>query len=278
MKKINLLILTLVILISVLAMIMFLQQTPVPEEPVRQATKALQEKPTKQAIVHYPVPVEEQPEELKPEKPEQVAAPVPVLPGELPPVEQSDKSIKEALANLNLKKPLFKLLLLENFIQRLVTSIDNLPEERLPRAHLPLLPPKGRFITSGTIESPQTSSRNQFRYNDHIQLLTALNQDLVIKIYVYFYPLFQTAYDQLGYRNAYFNDRLVFVIDHLLETPHPAEPILLTQPSVLYKYADPLLEKLSSGQKVLLRIGPDHRQKVMTILKTYRDRLVNLRP
>lgn len=281
MKKVNLLIFSLVVIISVLAVMMFLPQTQTPEEPVKQAQKAPAATPQKQAIVHYPVPVpspDDKAGEADADKPATVAAPSPVLPAILPPVEQSDKSIEDALANLKLKKSLFRLVLLENFIQRFVTTIDNLPEKRLPRAHLPLIPPKGRFIVAGTAEAPQTSSRNLARYNNHVQLLESLDQDLVLKIYVYFYPLFQTAYDQLGYRNAYFNDRLVFVIDHLLETPQPSEPILLSQPSVLYVYANPLLEKLSAGQKTLLRIGPAHRQKVIKILKSYREKLVNLHP
>ncbi len=283
MKKINLLIFALVIIISVLALTIFLKQSPQPEQPITPPAEVeTPSLPDKQPIVHYPVPVPPQkpstdaePEE---EQQQEIAAAVPTLPEELPPVQQSDKSIQEALTGLKLKKTLFALILSENFIQKLVTTIDNLPEKRLPRAHLPVASPKGRFITSGTADSPQTSRRNRERYNTHVQLLEALNQELVVKIYVYFYPLFQTAYEQLGYKNSYFNDRLVNVIDHLLETPTPAEPMPLAQPSVLFTFADPLLEKLSSGQKVLLRIGPEHRLKVKKILKSYRQQLVNLQP
>ena len=48
--------------------------------------------------------------------------------------------------------------------------------------------------------------------------------------YVRLYPLFQSAYRELGYPDGYFNDRLVFAIDDLLAAPdadgaraHPAE-------------------------------------------------------
>ncbi|MDX2480422.1 MAG: DUF3014 domain-containing protein [Desulfuromusa sp.] len=280
MKKINLLIFALIVLISALALTMLLQQAPDPEPVVKESPQKSVEKPAKQAIVHYPVPAAtaEPAEEIPEEKPQQVSVPDPILPKQLPSVEQSDKSIEEVFTSQKLDEPLFKLLLLENFIQRVVVSIDNLPEKRLPRAHLPLTSPKGRFIVSGTAEAPQTSSRNQDRYNVHVQLLEALDPEFVLKTYVYFYPLFQKAYEQLGYRNAYFNDRLVYVIDHLLETPETAEPMLLSQPAILYTYADPLLEKLSSGQKTLLRIGPKHRQKMKAVLNIYRDKLINLRP
>jgi len=98
-----------------------------------------------------------------------------------------------------------------------------------------------------------------------------------MKIYAHFYPLFQTAYEQLGYKNAYFNDRLVYVIGHLLETPNLPDPILLAQPAVLYTYADPLLEKRSAGQKILLRFGQEQRTKALTLLQSYKKKLTNLK-
>jgi len=282
MKKINLLIFVLVVIISILALTIFLRQPEVVEETARQATPPVATEPERQGIVHYPVPVPTTVAEpdvpVEPEPELQVPVAQPVLPKQLPPVEQSDESFEEALSNLNLKKSLFQLILLENFIQRFVTTVDNLPEMKLPRTHLPLVPPRGRFIVAGTESSPQTSKRNWPRYDDYVQLLEKLDPQLVMKIYVHFYPLFQTAYEQLGYKNAYFNDRLVYVIDHLLETPDPSEPLLLAQPSVLYTYSDPLLERLSFGQKTLLRIGPEHRRKTIALLQAYRQRLVNLQP
>jgi hypothetical protein len=252
------------------------------EETAQQATPPVATEPERKGIVHYPVPVPTTvAESVAPAEPElQPQEPVaqPVLPKKLPPVEQSDESFEEALTNLKLKKSLFKLILLENFIQRFVTTVDNLPEPKLPRTHLPLAPPRGRFIVAGTESSPQTSKRNWPRYDEYVQLLEKLDPQLTMKIYIHFYPLFQTAYEQLGYKNSYFNDRLVYVIDHLLETPDPAEPLLLAQPSVLYTYSDPLLERLSFGQKTLLRIGPERRSKIKTLLQAYRRRLVNLHP
>ncbi|SHI45855.1 Protein of unknown function [Malonomonas rubra DSM 5091] len=283
MKKINLLIFILVIIIAVLGLTIFMQKTTQPPVPVQQELAVVEQpEPVKKPIVHYPVPtpppVTEVPDE---ETQEQSAAPEvkePELPKTLPPIEQSDQTIEEALQNLKLGDSLSRIILLENFIQRLVTTIDNLPEKKLPRAHLPIVPPKPPFIVAGTEDSPQTSRRNFARYANHVKLLETLDSSLALKLYIHFYPLFQTAYEQLGYNNAYFNDRLVYVIGHLLETPEPNEPIALTQPVIVYKYADPLLEQLSTGQKMLLRIGPENRSKAKKILASYRDKLINLHP
>jgi hypothetical protein len=78
---------------------------------------------------------------------------------------------------------------------------------------------------------------------------------------------------RLGYPDAYFNDRLVEVIDHLVTTPMPEGPIVLTRPNVLYEFADPDLEALSSGQKLLLRMGPDNSATLKRILGKFRSRL-----
>ena len=97
--------------------------------------------------------------------------------------------------------------------------------------------------------------------------------DAVYDTYLRFYPLFQKAYERLGYPNAYFNDRLIEVIDHLLATPEPEGPIVLVRPNVLFEFADPDLEALSSGQKLMLRMGPDNAATLKRLLVKFRQKL-----
>ena len=280
MNKTNLIIFILVIFLGALGLAIYYQTKPVQEQTIQDIQPILPPEPVKKPIVHYPVPEPvEEPEPLLSEKTDSTEQKVtPQLPKVLPQVQDSDQSIQAALNSLFSIKITGKLLYLENFIQRFVATIDNLPEKRLPRAHLPLKAPGGKFLVAGTSDAPQTSSRNNKRYNAYLVLLESINDDRAIQIYTHFYPLFQKAYEQLGYQNAYFNDRLVFVIEHLLETPNPPDPIQLSQPAVLFTYADPNLEKLSSGQKVLLRIGQDQRMRTVNVLDRYRKKLTSLHP
>ena len=62
-----------------------------------------------------------------------------------------------------------------------------------------------------------------------------------------FYPLFQQAYQALGYPNGYFNDRLVVTIDNLLAAPDVTADVALVRPNVMYQYADPKLEIALGG-------------------------------
>ena len=82
--------------------------------------------------------------------------------------------------------------------------------------------------------------------------------------------MFQRAYVDLGHPQGYFNDRLVEVIDHLLETPEVDGPVMLVRPHVLYEFQDPALEALSSGQKLMLRMGSGNAGIVKTSLQELR--------
>ncbi|MCY7369335.1 MAG: DUF3014 domain-containing protein, partial [Polaromonas sp.] len=84
---------------------------------------------------------------------------------------------------------------------------------------------------------------------------------------------------------AYFNDRVVAVIDHLLTTPAPAGPlrVRLTEVKgpinpartwVRYEFEDPKLEGLSSGQKLLIRTGPENQARLTAKLRAVRQQLV----
>jgi hypothetical protein len=117
------------------------------------------------------------------------------------------------------------------------------------------------------------SAANYSRYDGAMKVLAALDIKQVGLLYRSYYPLFQQAYEDLGYPGRYFNDRLVTVIDHLLETPVPATPPVLVQPKAMYEYADVALEERSAGQKMLIRIGPKHAETAKQRLRELRTEI-----
>ena len=88
------------------------------------------------------------------------------------------------------------------------------------------------------------------------------------------YPLFQRAYEELGYPGKYFNDRLMQALDDLLAAPELDGPPALVQPKVLYQFADPDLETRSAGQKILLRMGKANALRVKAKLLEVRRALI----
>ena len=92
----------------------------------------------------------------------------------------------------------------------------------------------------------------------------------LVDTYRRFYPLLEEAYRALGYPDAHFNDRVVEVIDLLLATPRPDQPIELVRESVLYQFRDPELEALTAGQKMMIRMGPENADRVAGVLEAVR--------
>ena len=165
------------------------------------------------------------------------------------------------------------LLVREAVIDRIVATVDSLPRKQIPTA----IRPVGQLAMSFHPEFGNSAitlgAGSYSRFNMHANLIGNANVDEMYDTYRRFYPLFQSAYRRLGYPDAYFNDRLVEVIDHLLATPMPDGPIVLKRSKVLYEFADPDLESLSSGQKLMLRMGPDNVATITPVLQAFRDRL-----
>lgn len=198
-----------------------------------------------------------------------------ILPPEepLPELDQSDAKFVGAIGPA-LGSQLLEQLLPEEIIRRIVVTVDNLPRKQLPAKLVPLKRASGSFITEGEGESLVIGAMNSARYTTYIQLLQAINPSKLVSVYAQFYPLFQRAYEELGYPKAYFNDRLVEAIDDLLATPDVQEPLRLVQPKVLFQFADPTLAERSAGQKMLLRMGSENAAKIKAKLREVRRLVV----
>jgi hypothetical protein len=118
------------------------------------------------------------------------------------------------------------------------------------------------------------SAANFERYAALMKVVQTADPRTVATVYFRLYPLFQQAYEDLGYPGMYFNDRLVQVIDNLLDTPDVKGPIRLVQPKVFYQYADPSLENRSAGQKLLLRMGSANEAIIKDKLRQLRADIV----
>ena len=188
----------------------------------------------------------------------------------LPKLDESDASMHEAFASLLGAQAVDRFLNIEGVVRRIVATIDNLPREEYAQRLDPVRPTAGAFRTTGKDDTLAIAPENAARYLPFIDLASRVDTARLVEIYKHHYPLFQQAYVELGYPNGYFNDRLVEVIDHLLETPDHPGKLRLATPHVLYEYAEPELESLSAGQKAMLRIGPENAARVKSKLRELR--------
>ena len=190
----------------------------------------------------------------------------------LPPLDDSDAYFRLELVNIY-GSPLDTLLTDETLIEKFVATIDNLPRGHVAERLRPIGRISGVFSVDSDDDTVVISPINYDRYGFLIDMLIHADLDTVFDVYRRYYPLFQEAYVGLGYPNGYFNDRVVEVIDHLLATPLQEGPVHLARPHVLYEFADPDLEALSSGQKLLLRMGNSNAERVKTALGGLRARV-----
>jgi DUF3014 family protein len=176
----------------------------------------------------------------------------------LPPLSESDEAIQESLAGPLGKQTIGDLVISKDIARRIVATVDNLPRKKTGTQLLPVKPPPRRIVTSGTGGSLTLSPANYARYSPYVKLAQAVDVKQLVALYVHFYALFQQAYEELGYPKKYFNDRLIEAIDDALAAPDVQQPVNLVRPKVLYEFAEPELEDLSGGQKVLIRMGPEN--------------------
>jgi hypothetical protein len=191
----------------------------------------------------------------------------------LPALAESDASVHQALAGLFGGAPFDQLFQPQDIIRRFVATIDNLPRKTVAQRLVPLKPVPGPLRAAGPEGSIVIGPDNAARYTPYVRAFEAVDSAKLVAIYVRFYPLFQQSYAELGYPSRYFNDRVFEVIDNLLAAPEAKGPIALTQPKVLYEFADPALQELSAGQKVLVRMGPENEAKVKAKLRELKQAL-----
>jgi hypothetical protein len=166
----------------------------------------------------------------------------------------------------------------DRLIRKIVATVDGLEREALPERVRPLEPVPGPFRVSGKVDGDLyiLSPANYERYDALVNTAAEIDLSRAADLYRGYYPLFQQAWAELGYPDSYFNDRLVVVIDHLLATPDVADPVRLVRPHVLYKFENPVLEGLSPGQKLLIRMGPENRATVKTLLRQFRAEITGM--
>ena len=192
----------------------------------------------------------------------------------LPALDQSDDDVLAALQRLAGDSELSLLLVRPQIINRIVASIDAMPGRSLGGIMMPARPPKGAFVTGEIDGQTVIGEANAARYAPYMAIVEQVDPQALVAWYVHAYPLFQQAYEHLGYPHGYFNDRLIVVIDNLLAAPEPATPPALLPSRGQYVFADPALEARSAGQRLLLRTGAANEAKIKARLRTIRGLLV----
>jgi len=176
------------------------------------------------------------------------------IPDPLPLLSESDTELKQALAELVGSDPLAEFLIKNEVISRFVVVVDSLTSKQVPGQINPIKPAADKLIVVKGSDTVVMSAENFARYDGYVALVKEVDSAGLLTLYRRYYPLFQQAWEENGGEGS-FNDRMVEVIDNLLETPDVPGPVYLSKPEAVYLFEDPALEGLSAGQKILVRMG-----------------------
>ena len=188
----------------------------------------------------------------------------------LPPLAASDAAVASSLAESVGQQAVNQYLNPGDIIRKFVVTVDNLARPTLPLDRRVAVATPGLFVVEGEDEARTLSGENYARYTPFVTLIENTDASTLVEMYRRYYPLMQEAYLELCNPDTDFDSRVVEVIDHLLATPNVSAPVDLVQPKVLYEYRDPALEGRSAGQKILMRIGPEHATVIKAKLREIR--------
>lgn len=94
------------------------------------------------------------------------------------------------------------------------------------------------------------------RYDSVVEVITKSDVEGLVQAYIALQPLFETAYNELGYPAGNMDAVILDALRKVRAAPVMKQDIQLVRPGVMYKFRDSKLEALSSLEKQLLRMGP----------------------
>ena len=190
-------------------------------------------------------------------------------------VQVAPADVGEAAVNKELARnwplaQLRKYFNLQEQARRLVITVDNLPREHVP-SQLRItrgVPELLRVQKDG--ETITLDPSNYERYDRIISYVEKMDARKIGRLYAKFYPLLQRTYEETGFPEERFHDRVLAALDDMMDAPRPTGPIRLVQPKVLYRFEDDHLESLSAGQKIMIRVVPDNAARLRKVLARVR--------
>ncbi len=187
---------------------------------------------------------------------------------ELPPLDESDALARNLFAELSNASEYTRWIGVNHLIQKITLMADNVSRGAVPAAKIRELAPKGKFsVLEKSPDRYLMDPRGYRRYDIYADTLASMDLSLGLRTFNTLRPLFDSAYQALGYPEGDFEQVLRKAIQHLLEAPVLSGEVVLVQPAVIYRFADPNLESLSAAQKQLIRTGPRNTRIVQSVLR-----------
>jgi hypothetical protein len=211
--------------------------------------------------------------------------PVPAAELILPTLERSDTFFRDQWALLGGGPMMTQWASADQIVRRSMTVIDNLSRGKVVNALLrtfaPSVPfmvlPQSSLATEESVETYRLDPSGYERFTPFVTMINGLDNSQLIDFYLKLRPLFQQAYLELGYPSGHVDDVVLKAMRVIQAVSLPDGDIRLLRPKVLYQFADPALESLSSLEKLFIRMGAENtkivQQKVSVLEQSLRGQL-----
>ena len=185
----------------------------------------------------------------------------------LPTLSNSDGYVHKKTVEIADGMKIEPLLVEKDLVRHFVVFVDNLAQGELARKVSPLKAPDRIFTVSDITNKTYLNPDSYHRYDLYANFVANLDEQQLAATYKELTPLLGEAFEELGYGEMSFNQRLLEAIDIMLAAPVIEQPIELDGVSVNYQFVDPQLEALPNAQKLLVRMGPENTKKVKAALR-----------
>jgi hypothetical protein len=184
----------------------------------------------------------------------------------LPSLEGSDATIRGRAAALSSDPAFAAWLKNEDLLPRFAAAANMIAQGKVPKDALAFMAPRGKFVARKSKGGYVASPASYARYDLIAKAIVSIDAAAAAKVFNDLKPLFEAAYRGLG-ETGDVRDAVVRAAQELLSAPIPASAPSLKEKGIGYAYVDDALERLSSAQKQLLRMGPNNQAAVQAKLR-----------
>jgi len=188
--------------------------------------------------------------ETKPEP-----APEPARPP-LPSLQESDATVRDALADVPLGTAGQQFLLPSNIIERTTSVVYLMAQGEVPYKLMPIARPKAAFPITDDGLQVTADPEGHARYDAFAVWIQSLDIESLLAAVDWLLPLFREAWSFYGESESSFDQAVLYALDLIIYTPEvETSDARLFRKEAVWLYEDPALEALPPIQKQLLRMG-----------------------
>ncbi|MBL4814213.1 MAG: DUF3014 domain-containing protein, partial [Shewanella sp.] len=153
----------------------------------------------------------------------------------LPTLSNSDGYVHKKTVEIADGMKIEPLLVEKDLVRHFVVFVDNLAQGELARKVSPLKAPDRIFTVSDITNKTYLNPDSYHRYDLYANFVANLDEQQLAATYKELTPLLEEAFEELGYGDMSFNQRLLQAIDIMLAAPVIEQPIELDGVSVNYQ-------------------------------------------